>query len=130
MDTTSKRQNSKILSMKLAVVGSRSFNDYDLLKDKLDKLNSRKKIRMIVSGGAAGADRLAERWANENDIEAEVFFPDWEKYGKRAGFLRNEQIIDSADAVIAFWDGQSRGTQHSINLAKTKGISVHVIKFL
>jgi hypothetical protein len=132
MDDISKILNpeTEVIYMKLAVIGSRSFNDYNMLKEKLDKLNSRKKIRMIVSGGAAGADCLAEQWAGENDVEVKVFFPDWEKYGKPAGFIRNKQIIDSADAVIAFWDGQSRGTQHSINLAKARGIPVHVIKFL
>lgn len=116
--------------MKLAVVGSRSFSDYDLLKEKLDKIHSRKTVRLVVSGGAAGADRLAEKWAGENGIEVKVFFPDWQKYGKRAGFLRNEQIIESADVVIAFWDGHSRGTQHSINLAKNRDIPVHVVTFL
>lgn len=105
--------------MKLAVVGSRSFNDYELLKTKLDAIhNTVKPITLIISGGANGADSLAERWAKENAISTKIFFPDWNKYGKKAGYLRNIEIVKNADVVIAFWDGQSKGTLHSINLAK------------
>lgn len=103
--------------MKVAVVGSRSFNDYELLKSKLDALNEKVNITHIVSGGAKGADSLAEKWAKDNKIETVVFYPDWEKYGKSAGFLRNELIIKEADIVIVFWDGSSKGTKLSIDLA-------------
>ena len=115
--------------MKLAVVGSRGFDDYDLLKLKLDTIHSRRPISVIISGGAYGADSLAERWARENRLELLVFLPDWEQFGKSAGYKRNIQIIESADAVIAFWDGQSKGTQHSINLAKDKGKPLAVINY-
>ena len=115
--------------MKLAVVGSRNFNDYNLLKSKLDQIHKRKPITLIVSGGAKGADSLSERWAKENSIETLIFIPDWNKYGKRAGFLRNEDIITNSDAVIAFWDGVSRGTESSINLAKKQGKSCLMVKF-
>ena len=115
--------------MKLAVVGSRDFNDYDLLKLKLDIIHKRKSITLIVSGGAKGADSLAERWAKENRIELLIFLPDWDKYGKKAGYLRNEDIIKNSDAVIAFWDGESRGTLSSINLAKKYEKSCFIVKF-
>lgn len=115
--------------MKLAVVGSRDFNDYDLLKTKLDQINERVKITLIISGGARGADSLAERWANEHKVETKIFYPDWDKYGKKAGFLRNEQIIKYCDAVVAFWDGKSKGTEHSINLAKVNNKYCIITKF-
>jgi hypothetical protein len=115
--------------MKLAVVGSRGFNDYELLKSKLDKIHSVKPISVIVSGGAQGADSLGERWARENRIEILIFLPEWDKYGKSAGYKRNVQIIESADAVIAFWDGESKGTQHSINIAKEKNKPTAIIRY-
>lgn len=104
--------------MKLAVVGSRTFNDYKILKEKLNQIHERVPITLIISGGARGADSLAEQWAKENKIETLIFYPDWNKYGKKAGYLRNEQIIQACDAVVAFWDGKSKGTEMDINLAE------------
>jgi len=115
--------------MKLAVVGSRGFNDYDLLKSKLDAIHLRKPITCIVSGGAKGADSLGEKWAKENNIETLIFIPEWDKYGKKAGFLRNEDIIKNSDAVVAIWDEVSKGTAHSISLAKKYNKSCLVVKF-
>ena len=115
--------------MKLAVVGSRNFNDYDLLKSKLDQIHSKKPINLIISGGARGADLLSEKWAKENNIETLIFIPDWNKYGKKAGYLRNEDIIKNCDAVVACWDGESRGTLSSINLAKKYNKSCLIVKF-
>lgn len=115
--------------MKLAVVGSRDFNDYELLKLKLDSIHKRKPITLIISGGAKGADKLSERWAKENNIETLIFIPDWNKFGKKAGFLRNEDIIKNSDAVVAFWDGESRGTLSSINLAEKYKKSCLTVRF-
>ena len=115
--------------MKLAVVGSRNFSDYELLKSKLDLIHKRKPITLIVSGGAKGADSLSERWAKENNVETLIFLPDWNKYGKKAGFLRNEDIIKNSDAVVAAWNGISKGTEHSINIAKKYNKSCLIIKF-
>lgn len=115
--------------MKLAVVGSRTFNDYDLLKSYLDKIHEREPITYIVSGGAKGADSLSERWARENNIETIIFLPDWNKYKKAAGFIRNKDIINESDKVIAFWDEISKGTLSSINLAKDQNKKTIVVKF-
>jgi hypothetical protein len=104
--------------MKLAIIGSRTFNDYKLLCEKLNNINSIKKITLIVSGGANGADKLGEKYAKENNILTKIFLPDWKNFGKKAGYLRNIDIINESDCVIVFWDGVSKGTQHSINLAK------------
>lgn len=115
--------------MKLAVVGSRNFSDYELLKHKLDTIHSIKPISFIISGGASGADSLSERWARENGVPTKIFLPDWDRFGKSAGYKRNVQIVCECDSLIAFWDGQSKGTQHSINLAKEKLKPIAIIKF-
>lgn len=115
--------------MKLGVVGSRTFNDYDLLKRYLDLIHNREKISFIVSGGAKGADKLSERWALENNVETIIFIPDWEKYKKAAGFIRNKDIITESDKVIAFWDNISKGTLSSINLSKEQNKKIIVVKF-
>jgi len=113
--------------MKLGVVGSRDFNDYDLLKKYLDKIHSIEPIKCIVSGGAKGADSLSEKWAGDNNVSKIIFYPEWNKYGKRAGFLRNVTIVDTSDKVIAFWSGNSKGTKHSIDLCKKKGKKCKIV---
>jgi len=112
--------------MKLAVVGSRGFNDYELLKSVLDKID----IDVIVSGGANGADRLSERYAEENNIALEIYPADWDRYGKRAGYIRNRDIWEAATSGIAFWDGESRGTAHSFELSKKLGKKLFVYEYL
>jgi len=100
--------------MYLAVVGGRNFNNYELLRTKLDQLQ----IGKIISGGAQGADRLAEKYAQEKGIPLQVFPADWSRYGRAAGPIRNEEIVKNANALIAFWDGTSPGTKSSIALAQ------------
>lgn len=114
----------------IAIVGSRSFNDYEFLKKEVDKItyDITDEIK-IISGGARGADSLAEKYANERNLKVEVIKPDWQKYGKIAGMLRNSDIIVCADIVIAFWDGKSPGTKDSINKAKKLNKKVIVINF-
>lgn len=107
-----------------AVVGSRDFDDYDLLKSELSKFE----ITKIISGGAKGADSLAERYAAENNIPTEIYKPDW-SIGKHAGIMRNKTIVDNSDRVIAFWDGSSKGTLSSINHAKKNGKPTIIIQY-
>jgi len=116
--------------MKIAIIGSRTFNDYDLLRRSLDEfiLEANADISLIVSGGAKGADSLGAEYAKENNIETLIFLPDWKKYGKGAGFVRNQLIIDNADFVIAFWDGESKGTLSSINIAKKQKKVCKIVK--
>ena len=104
--------------MYIAVVGGRTFNDYTKLKSVLNILVNGLTSMTIVSGGANGADSLGERFANERGLQTIIHLPDWKKYGKRAGFVRNQLIIDDADIVVACWDKSSRGTENSIDLAK------------
>jgi len=111
--------------MKLAIIGSRNFTDNDLMDQHLKGLC----IDEIISGGAKGADTLARNYAIENQIPLKEFKPDWAQYGRGAGIIRNKKIIDSADYILAFWDGQSKGTQHSINYAKKNDKPIKVIPF-
>lgn len=118
--TMAKHTGNKMIT--LAIVGSRSFTDYTLLKHTLEDLYpDRTNITEIVSGGARGADMLAERYAKEYGIRMIRLSPRWitdKVYNPRAGFERNEQIVKRVDHVIAFWDGKSTGTRDSINHAK------------
>lgn len=86
--------------MKLAVVGSRGWQDKDAV---FQHLNSRDDIEEVVSGGANGPDSFAEMWAKENGIPCKVFKPDWKQYGKRAGFLRNTEIVGYCDEKESWW---------------------------
>jgi predicted Rossmann fold nucleotide-binding protein DprA/Smf involved in DNA uptake len=113
--------------MRLAVVGSRSFNDYKLLSKQLSRW--RRRLTMIVTGGASGADLLAMRWARKNGVELRVFLPDWKRYGRSAGPRRNRLIVAGADRVLAFWDGTSPGTLSTINIAKRTGRRIDIIKY-
>jgi predicted Rossmann fold nucleotide-binding protein DprA/Smf involved in DNA uptake len=105
-----------------AVVGSRTFENFKLLNEVLSALN----ITKIVSGGAKGADSLVAKYAKANKILLEEHIPEWDKYGKSAGFKRNARIIDSCDEVIAFWDGISKGTAHSVAYAKARNKPVFI----
>jgi SLOG family YspA-like protein len=115
--------------MKLAIVGSRSFTDYNFLETNILEKYNLKDIDEIVSGGAKGTDNLAESFAKVHNLKLTVFYPDWLKHGKYAGPLRNKQIVEYADEVIAFWDGSSPGTKSTINLTKQMNKKLHVIKF-
>ena len=115
--------------MKLAVVGSRGFNDYKILKEKIDWLRSQLNIDSIVSGAAKGADSLAAQYAFENHLNLIEFPANWKKFGKRAGFIRNEDIWKEADLGIAFWDGESKGTSHSLKLSEKYEKPLYIYNF-
>lgn len=110
--------------MKVAVIGSRTFDDYELVKETLSNID----ITLLVSGGAKGADSLGERYANENNITTLIFKPDWKKHGPAAGPIRNTDIVNNADTIIAFWNCESRGTKDSITKAEKLGKEVIIIK--
>lgn len=115
--------------MKLAIVGSRNFNDYELLKKEVDNLRNTYEIDEIVSGGAKGTDKLAEKYAKENNLKLTIFKPEWNKYGKAAGVIRNEEIWKYCDIGIAFWDGKSKGTQYSFKFSKKYNKPLKIIVF-
>ena len=114
------------------ISGSRDFNDYNLLKRKVNQyLEEKRKTHkiVIVSGNARGADKLGEKYANEEGFQLEIYKADWDKYGKCAGYKRNEQMAEVGDAVIAFWDEVSKGTKHMIDIMKEKNKLVRIIKY-
>ena len=113
--------------IKVAVVGSRTFNNFDLFLTKMQEIFIVADIEMIISGGARGADKMAERFAELFDIPIQVFRPDWGKHGKAAGFIRNKDIVENADVVIAFWDGSSHGTKHSMELAQKMNKWLYIV---
>lgn len=88
--------------------------------------NSQFVMTEIVSGGARGVDSLAITYAKEHYIPCTIMRADWDKYGKSAGFRRNGDMANYADALIAIWDRESRGTLHMINIAKERGLKVFV----
>ncbi len=105
--------------IRVIIAGGRDFDDYALLRKTVDKfVAERQKDIIVVCGLATGADTLGEQYAKEHGCEIAYFPADWEKFGKRAGFIRNEEMAKNADALIAFWDGQSHGTANMIDLAK------------
>lgn len=117
---------------KVIIAGTRSFADYSLLCSSCDKYLSGKRQSheiMIVSGAARGADRLGEQYAKERGFQIKTFPADWENNGRSAGYMRNADMANFSDALIAFWDGQSKGTQNMIKTAQKKGLAVRIVKY-
>lgn len=119
-------------NIRLAIVGSRTFNNYNTVVDVLSCLKRDYGYNYIeiVSGGAKGADAFAEHYAMENDIKLTVFPADWKKYGRRAGFIRNVDIIKNCDVCVCFWDGESHGTKHDIELCEQMHKPCHIWNFI
>lgn len=84
---------------------------------------------VIVSGGCAGADLLGERYAKENGYSIDRYPAEWKEYGKIAGIMRNAVMADNADALIAYWDGISRGTKNMIDEARKRGLAVRIKRY-
>lgn len=113
--------------MKVAVIGSRNIVDFDTAY-RLMCENIPKNCSEIVSGGAAGADTLAEKYAKEHGLHLTVFLPEYEKYGKAATLIRNTKIVEYADIVYAFWDMKSLGTTKSLDKCIKTGKPFKIIK--
>lgn len=115
---------------KVIIAGGRSFNDYQLLKSTMDRLlvNITDEIT-VVCGQAKGVDTLGEQYAKEKGYTVSYYPADWKQYGKRAGYLRNEQMAQNADALAAFWNGESKGTKHMIDVAKRYGLKVRIKRY-
>ena len=109
--------------MKLAIIGSRGLQ----IKDFTRYLP--KNVTEIISGGAKGIDTCAREYAIANGLKLTEFLPEYSKYGRAAPLKRNLQIIDYADAVIAFWDGTSKGTEYVINQCKSRNIAITIYIF-
>lgn len=110
---------------KIVICGSRDFNDYNLLCDKLQHLLNEKVT--ILCGHARGADTLGEKWAKENNKQLIYYPADWAKHNKGAGIIRNRDMARDCDEIIAFWDRSSKGTKHIINFGTEIGKPVEVV---
>ncbi len=110
--------------MKIAIVGSRDFKPLDRVRDYVKALPAGS---IVISGGARGVDSAAEEAAKEAHLTTFIFPADWNQFGKRAGYLRNIDIVNAADKVVAFWDRTSRGTKHSMDLAVKAGKPLEVV---
>lgn len=118
------------MNVSLAIVGGRNYDDYDQLNSEINAFVSLgHNVVEIVSGGAVGADQLAERYAREHGINLQVYKPDWKTHGRAAGIIRNGDIIGRSTHVIAFWDGSSKGTKDSIARATRSGKPCKVVRF-
>jgi hypothetical protein len=120
--------------MVVLVAGSRNYYDYNEFSDVMDYTHKKYNITEIVSGGARGADSLAERYAKENNIPIKVFKANWDMYGNAAGYIRNAEmhnyLKDFEDRMcICFWDGQSRGTAHNFKLSKNNNTKLVCYNF-
>lgn len=115
---------------RVIIAGGRDFMDYDLLEKTMDKLlvNVTDQV-VVVCGMARGADSLGEKYAMQNGYTIHYYPAEWEKYGKSAGYRRNEQMAQNADALVAFWDGKSRGTKHMIDIAKRYGLKIRIKRY-
>ena len=119
-------------NFKVIIAGSRGFSNYKLLKEKCNEYLREKRKEyniIIISGGARGADFYGEKYAQDEGFSLEVFPANWNKFGKSAGFIRNEQMAEVADALIAFWDGKSNGTKHMIEVMENKKLLVRVVNY-
>lgn len=116
---------------KVIIAGGRDFNNYELLNEKVNEVLAVKKADFqieIVSGTAKGADSLGEHYARHNNYLIKRFFPDW-SIGKSAGYIRNKEMAQYAEACICFWDGSSKGTKQMIDLATAYQLALAVFKY-
>lgn len=111
--------------MRTIIAGSRELTRMDL-DHALTACPWIDKVTRVVSGGARGIDLAGEAWARERNIPVVRYPADWNRLGRGAGYRRNQKMADNADAVIAVWDGTSRGTGHMIAIAKAAGLILYV----
>ncbi len=116
--------------MKLIIAGGRNFTDYQTLCKVCDNLLQDQTNIEIVSGAYyKGADKLGEQYAKERGYKITYFPAHWKRYGKAAGPKRNQAMANYADALIAFWDGKSKGTKNMIDLAKNRDLKVKICSY-
>lgn len=118
--------------MKLIIAGGRDFRDINLMRDRLQQLVADKVIDdsvELICGMARGADIMGYNLFTEVGLTTHEFKPDWDGLGKRAGFVRNEQMGDAADLALIFWDGQSKGTKHMISYMEKLNKPVYLVRY-
>ena len=108
--------------MRLAIIGSRNSTPIDIEKELKQIPDT------IISGGAMGVDTYARMFAKKHNLNLVEYLPDYERYGRGAPLVRNKLIVENCDSVLAFWDGQSRGTKFTLDYAKELGKPVKIVK--
>lgn len=117
----------RVTTPRVIVAGSRTFNDYFIFCRILDPLLKDVGDVILVSGDASkGPDRMAIEYANDKGILCRKFPANWDEHGKSAGYIRNAEMAENAEILIAIWDGKSKGTRHMIDIAQRKGLKVLV----
>ena len=117
------------METKIIVAGSRGFNDYQLLSKVLFEIGDKYENASLVSGCAKGADALAIQFANEHNIQIYKYPADWDTHGKAAGYIRNTEMANASHVLVAFWDGQSRGTKHMIETMQNRNKDAYVYQY-
>lgn len=116
---------------RVIVCGSRNFTDKEICFKALDQLLGENPNVEIVSGHAKGADQFGEEYAALHGIPTKVFLPDWKRYGRGAGLIRNQEMLayskEESSLVVAFWDGKSKGTKNMIETASAEGVKVYIV---
>jgi len=121
------------MGKRIIIAGCRTFTCYAEVKKAicldLESVRSGDTV-ILLSGGCRGADQLGERFAKEVGWEIEYYMPEWKKYGRAAGPLRNKRMVEKCDAVICFWDGKSKGTGSLIQYARKfkKQLFLHMVE--
>lgn len=116
--------------MNLLIAGSRGYACYPDFKRRMDKLFKKvdhTKIH-VIEGGARGVDRMGRQWAIDNNIPFTTYPADWDTHGKKAGYVRNEQMAEIATHAVIFWDGKSPGTKNMIELLNVYNVKYVVVK--
>lgn len=120
---------------RVIIAGSRDFYDYKLLKEKCDyylsyALKDPLRNIIVVSGHAKGADSLGERYAKERGLSCEIYPADWDQFGKKAGYIRNNAMANIGDCLIAFLGAgsENRGTNMMIRVAENRNLPVRIVK--
>ena len=116
--------------MKLLICGSRCITNWDYIYDCINEIMEEYEglIYEIIEGDAEGVDRIAGIYAAEHHIRSIVMPANWRKHGKKAGFIRNKEMVDLCDKGIAIWDGYSKGTKHTIDLLKKQNKLIKVFE--
>ena len=134
MNLSEKHLNDYQLASRVIIAGGRDFNDYEYMSIKLNELFKdqnvfNNKAIKVISGMATGADTLGIRYADDHKLTKILFPANWNGYPRIAGFLRNNDMLSIATHLIAFWDGESSGTKHMIEIAQEKGIPTWILKY-
>ena len=109
--------------MKTIIAGSRTITDYAVVEQAIKE--SEFKITTVISGTARGVDTLGERWAHENNIDIILCPANWKKYGKKAGYIRNAEMADIAEALIVIIENNSRGSSHMLTIAQDRELLIY-----